>query len=81
MQDRRGVKLPRPGQFVVGDKLTTITLEAIGDDKVRVNHQSWTDAVVIRADEALEVLALGYLSSICDQRVANFRGDRIGRIS
>jgi hypothetical protein len=32
----------------VGDKLTTITLEAIGDDKVRVNHQSWTDAVVIR---------------------------------
>ena len=48
----------------VGDKLTTITLEAIGDDKVRVNQQSWTDAVVIRAEEALEALALGS-GSIC----------------
>jgi hypothetical protein len=43
----------------VGDKPVVITLDPIGDDKVRVNHSSWSDAVVIRADEALEVLALG----------------------
>jgi hypothetical protein len=38
----------------VGDKPVVITLDPIGDDKVRVNHSSWSDAVVIRADEALE---------------------------
>jgi hypothetical protein len=39
--------------------------EPIGDDKVRVNHSSWTDAVVIRADQALEVLALGKRLYVC----------------
>jgi len=34
--------------------------EAIGDDKVRVNASSWSDAVV-----ALEVLAIGKRLFIC----------------
>ena len=38
----------------VGERLTVV-FEAIGDDKVRVNASSWSDAVVIRAEEALEV--------------------------
>ena len=42
----------------VGERLTVV-FEAIGDDKVRVNASSWSDAVVIRAEEALEVLAIG----------------------
>jgi hypothetical protein len=43
----------------IGDNKVTVTLEPIGDDKVRVNHASWTDAKVILADQALEVLAVG----------------------
>ena len=35
----------------VGERLTVV-FEAIGDDKVRVNASSWSDAVVIRAEEA-----------------------------
>ena len=35
-----------------------MVFEEIGDDKVRVTASSWTDAVVILANEALEVLAL-----------------------
>ena len=42
----------------VGERLTVV-FESIGEDKVRVTASSWPDAVVIRADEALEVLALG----------------------
>ena len=49
----------------VGDKPVVITLDPIGDDKVRVNHSSWSDAVVIRADEALEVLAVGKRLYLC----------------
>jgi hypothetical protein len=33
----------------------TLVLEAIGGNKVRVNCQSWEDARVILADEALQV--------------------------
>jgi hypothetical protein len=42
----------------VGDRLIVV-FEAIGEDKVRITASSWSDAVVIRAHEALEVLALG----------------------
>jgi hypothetical protein len=42
-----------------------LTLEPIGDDKVRVNMSSWTDVVVIRADEALEILAIGKRLHVC----------------
>jgi hypothetical protein len=38
---------------------TTLTIEANGDDKVRLNCQSWEDARVVRADEALQIVALG----------------------
>jgi hypothetical protein len=31
-----------------GDRTETLTLEPVGDDKVRVNHRSWTDPVVVR---------------------------------
>jgi hypothetical protein len=31
-----------------------VVFEAIGDDKVRATASSWTGAVVIRANEALE---------------------------
>jgi hypothetical protein len=37
----------------------TLVFEAIGDDKVRVNCQSWDDAKIILADQALQVVALG----------------------
>ena len=40
------------------DKVT-FTFEAIGDGKVRVNCQSWDDAKIILADQALQVVALG----------------------
>jgi hypothetical protein len=36
-----------------------LTLEAIGDDKVRVNHQSLDSPLVILANQALEVVAIG----------------------
>ena len=38
---------------------TTLSFEAIGDDKVRVNCASWEDAKVILADETLQVVAFG----------------------
>ena len=37
----------------------TLVFEATGDDKVRVTCQSWDDAKVILADQALQVVALG----------------------
>ena len=43
----------------------TVVFEAPGDDKVRCTALSWTDAVVIRADEALEVLAIGKRLYLC----------------
>ena len=48
-----------------GRKIEGAAFEAIGDDKVRVNASSWSDAVVIRAEEALEVLAIGKRLFIC----------------
>jgi hypothetical protein len=48
----------------VGDKIVVV-FEAIGDDKVRATASSWTDAVVVPADEALEVLALGKRLYLC----------------
>ena len=40
------------------DKVTLV-FEATGDGKVRVNCQSWDDARVILADEALQVVTFG----------------------
>ena len=37
----------------------TLVVEAIGDDKVRVNHQSLPSPLVILADQALEIIAAG----------------------
>ena len=37
----------------------TLVFEANGDDNVRVTCQSWDDAKVILADQALQVVALG----------------------
>ena len=53
------------GVLYVGDRPVVLTLEPIGDDKVRVNMSSWTDVVVIRADEALEILAIGKRLYVC----------------
>jgi hypothetical protein len=49
----------------VGDKLVTITLEPVGDDKVRINTHAWDNPKVILAHEALEVLALGKRLYLC----------------
>jgi hypothetical protein len=38
---------------------TTLTLEVIGEGKIRVNSSSWDDAKVILADQVLEVRAMG----------------------
>jgi hypothetical protein len=37
----------------------TLVIEAIGDDKVRVNHQSLDAPLIILANQALEVVAVG----------------------
>ena len=37
----------------------TLVVEAIGGDKVRVNHQSLDSPLVILADQALEIIAAG----------------------
>jgi hypothetical protein len=37
----------------------TLVIEAIGDDKVRVNHQSLPSPLVILADQALEIITAG----------------------
>jgi hypothetical protein len=36
-----------------------LVVEAIGDDKVRVNHQSLDSPLIILADQALEIIAAG----------------------
>jgi hypothetical protein len=41
------------------DKATAVTLDPIGDGKVRVRTSSWDQEVVILADQALEIVALG----------------------
>ena len=53
----------------VGDRLITLTLEPVGDDKVRINTHAWENPLVILRDEALEVLAL-------DKRLYLCRGER-----
>jgi hypothetical protein len=37
----------------------TLVVEAIGGDKVRVNHQSLPSPLVILADQVLEIIAAG----------------------
>jgi hypothetical protein len=37
----------------------TLVIEAIGGDKVRVNHQSLDSPLVILANQALEIIAAG----------------------
>ena len=37
----------------------TLVIEAIGGDKVRVNHQPLDSPLVILADQALEIIATG----------------------
>ena len=46
------------GVLYVGDRPIVLTLEPIGDDKVRVNMSSWTDVVVIRAERPAAYLNL-----------------------
>ena len=41
------------------DRSTAITLEPIGDGKIRVRTSTWDQEVVILADQALEVVAMG----------------------
>ena len=38
---------------------TAVTLDPVGDGKVRVRTSTWDQEVVILADQALEVVALG----------------------
>ena len=40
------------GVLYVGDRPIVLTLEPIGDDKVRVNMSSWTD---VSKDDALSI--------------------------
>ena len=47
----------RPGHSTL--QKCTLVVEAIGDDKVRVNHQSLPSPLVILADQALEIIAVG----------------------
>ena len=41
----------------VGEKITLV-LEAIGDDKIRINSSSLNHPVVILADQAIEIVAI-----------------------
>jgi hypothetical protein len=41
------------------DKATAITLDPIGEGKVRVRTNTWDQEVVVLADQVLEVVALG----------------------
>jgi hypothetical protein len=44
---------------VRGDRATAVTLEPIGGGKIRVRTSTWDQEVVILADQALEIVALG----------------------
>jgi len=48
----------------VGDRVVVV-FEAIGEDKVRATCSSWQEAVVILANEALKVMALGKRLYLC----------------
>jgi len=39
--------------------VTAVTLEPIGDGKIRVRTSTWDQGVVVLADHALEVVAMG----------------------
>ena len=41
------------------DRTTAVTLEPLGDGKIRVRTSTWDQKVVILADQALEIVALG----------------------
>ena len=41
------------------DRATAATLDPVGDGKIRVRTSTWDQEVVILADQALEVVALG----------------------
>ena len=41
------------------DKATAVTFEPVGEGKVRVRTSTWDQEVVILADQALEIVALG----------------------
>ena len=41
------------------DKSTAVILEPIGEGKIRVRTSTWDQEVVILADQALEVVAMG----------------------
>ena len=48
----------------IGEKVT-VSLEAIGDGKVRVNTSSWDNAAVILDEEALQVFAIQKRLYLC----------------
>ena len=52
-------------RLYVGDSKVTITLEPVGEDKVRINAASWVDPVVIRAKESFQALAIGKRMYLC----------------
>ena len=41
------------------DRPTAVTLEPIGEGKIRVRTSTWDQEAVILADQALEIVALG----------------------
>jgi hypothetical protein len=43
----------------------TLVLEAIGDDKVRINHSSLVNPLVVLADQALEIVAVEKQLHVC----------------
>ena len=73
----RAPPMTRLEPLLKSDK-TTLSFEAIGDDKVRVNCSSWEDAKVILADEAKQVVAFGK-SLVVTSRVPEHRPVPAGR--
>jgi hypothetical protein len=49
----------------VGDNLIVVTLEPVGNGKVRINQQSWENPRVILDVQALEVFAIGKRLYLC----------------
>jgi hypothetical protein len=56
---RAGIVVMRVDPVIPRCENCTLVVEAIGDDKVRVNHQSLPSSLVILADQALEIIAAG----------------------
>ena len=50
----------------------TLVIEAIGDDKVRVNHQSFPNPLLVLANQALEAVRIG-------RAMAHRQGAALGR--